>query len=456
MKIKQHLLYEYVKSEMYLNLVVILLISISALLFQQYYYGIILLFIIFSILIFYVRKRRILRNKLIVVFLLLVLFLLKIIFGFTFKSNKEGALDYNIKTNKEYLFKFIPLGDSGHNNERKLIGHITDTKPKDKNFIGRRLFISTGLSINSAENRPKEEILGTINSSSITDKVIIIENIRESKFENDRLHLLTKQKKDLDQIKDYESVGFGWAMLSGSKEFIKKDKIKEFIETGTMHLFAVSGLHIGFLYLLITFIIKIFRVDRFTAFVIKFILSSIYLFYIGFPISAVRAFIMITAFEVCNFINIKQKRITFFNISIICLIIYDYSIILSISAQLSFTVVLFIIFTYSKNIKNDLSFFEKIVDYLIFSVSAAAGSTLLVLDYFGYFSFIGVLTNFLITPFIFIFYTINILFFYFFLFFDSLFILDFHFFFYSIISWIVDLSLFLSSFLPSIEDGGLK
>ena len=110
--------------------------------------------------------------------------------------------DYNIKTNKEYLFKFIPLGDSGRNNERKkLIGHITDTKPKDKNFIGRRLFISTGLSINSAENRPKEEILGTINSSSITDKVIIIENIRESKFENDRLHLLTKQKKISTRLK---------------------------------------------------------------------------------------------------------------------------------------------------------------------------------------------------------------------------------------------------------------
>ena len=135
------------------------------------------------------------------------------------------------------------------------------------------------------------------------------------------------------------------------KEFIKEDKIGEFIETGTMHLFAVSGLHIGFLYLLITLIFKIFRVNRFTAFLIKFLLSLIYLFYIGFPVSAIRAFIMITAFEVCNFINIKQKIINFFNISIMCLIIYDYLIIFSISAQLSFTVVLFIIFSCYKKIK---------------------------------------------------------------------------------------------------------
>ena len=455
MKIKQHLIHEYVKSELYLNLVVILLISISALFFHQYYYEVILFFIILSILILYVRRRRILRNKLIVVFILLFLFLFKIIFSFTIKSNKKEDFVYN-KNNKEYLFKYIPSSDSSQNSGIRLIGHITDTKPKDKNFIGRRLFISTDLSTKRAENRPKEEIWGKLNSSITTDGVIIIEDIRETKFKNEKLHFLTKQRKDLEQIKGYESVGFGWAMLSGSKEFIKGDKIKDFVETGTMHLFAVSGLHVGFLYLLITLIIKIFRVNRFPAFLIKFFLSLIYLFYIGFPVSAIRAFIMITAFEVCNFINIKQKRINFFNISIICLIIYDYLIIFSISAQLSFTVVLFIIFTNYKKIKNDFSLVEKFVNYFIFSVSAAAGSSLFVLDYFGYFSFISVLTNFLITPFIFIFYTINVLFLCLFLFFDSLLILDFHIFFYSIISWIVDLTLFLSSFLPSIEGEGYE
>ena len=63
-----------------------------------------------------------------------------------------------------------------------------------------------------------------------------------------RLKYLSREKRKVTEILEHKSISFGWAMLTGSKEFLTKTSQNLFLETGTIHLFAVSGLHIGLIY----------------------------------------------------------------------------------------------------------------------------------------------------------------------------------------------------------------
>ena len=64
--------------------------------------------------------------------------------------------------------------------------------------------------------------------------------------------------------KDRKYKAFVYALLFGDRSLLDWGQLSLFKETGTMHLFAVSGLHIGIVYLIFSYILKrIFRKDRF-------------------------------------------------------------------------------------------------------------------------------------------------------------------------------------------------
>ena len=73
-------------------------------------------------------------------------------------------------------------------------------------------------------------------------------------FENIR----RKIDSNLDGIenKDEKYKSFVYALLFGDRSRLGVQQVKLFKETGTMHLFAVSGLHIGIVYLIFSFILR--------------------------------------------------------------------------------------------------------------------------------------------------------------------------------------------------------
>lgn len=150
-------------------------------------------------------------------------------------------------------------------------------------------------------------------------------------------------------------------------------------------------------------------------------------------------------------IYFKNKNIVFFCITLILFLFLDTTVLHSISVQLSFTVVLFILFSL-ENLKQKNDYSPLNLSFLlIVSISASSGSALLLIDYFGHFSFVGILVNVLISPIIFIFYFINILFFSLYFSIDSSLIISFQVFIYDIISYIIESGVELSKFLPNQE-----
>ena len=96
---------------------------------------------------------------------------------------------------------------------------------------------------------------------------------------------LTTQDEHLSEI---------WrAILMGKKECLSKEQLQHFFYTGTMHLFAVSGLHVGFVSSFIFFLCRWAFLPRFLQLFITGIGVCFYAFVVGFTPSTLRATLMV-------------------------------------------------------------------------------------------------------------------------------------------------------------------
>lgn len=84
------------------------------------------------------------------------------------------------------------------------------------------------------------------------------------------------------------------AMITGDKSGISRDVREGYRVTGTMHLFAVSGLHIGILSMAILQGIGLTRMPRVAVHGMTLVAVALFVWIIGSPPSAVRALLMLT------------------------------------------------------------------------------------------------------------------------------------------------------------------
>lgn len=83
------------------------------------------------------------------------------------------------------------------------------------------------------------------------------------------------------------------AILFGKKEFLTKEIFDNFFYTGTMHLFAVSGLHVGTVAGFFFFMFKLIRLHEVVNTILTLSFVLFYVIIVGFSASTTRAFIMI-------------------------------------------------------------------------------------------------------------------------------------------------------------------
>ena len=200
------------------------------------------------------------------------------------------------------------------------------------------------------------------------------------------------------------------ALLIGRKEGISNDIMEAIRNTGIAHLFAISGLHLSFvaglffvlsrnLLVLYTRLAESYNIKKISA-IIAIIISLIYLLIAGVPVSAQRAFIMVS----CIFVGvlIDRSHNSFCSIAIASFIILLFSpeSLLSPSFQMSFAAVLALIA--SRNIFFKLVVINNILQYFLSIVVSSLIAGLATLPYviyhFNYFSIAGVFANLLAIP----------------------------------------------------------
>ena len=208
------------------------------------------------------------------------------------------------------------------------------------------------------------------------------------------------------------------AMLLGEKEQLLYEQKQRFMVTGTMHLFAVSGLHIGIITLFIAQLLACLQIHRYAVALITLPLIFIFIQTIGSPPSAMRAFIMINIYWLSLLIRRQPNAFSALILSALIILTIDPWQLHSLGFQLSYTVVTSILLFglplnrwaqskckyYAYLPKENWSYFHKATEKLsntlimLFAISFSAwlGSLPICLKIFGFVSTSGIVANILL------------------------------------------------------------
>ncbi len=182
------------------------------------------------------------------------------------------------------------------------------------------------------------------------------------------------------------------------------EEIKEKIRyIGLSHLFAMSGFHISVIFLIAYFIFsKIFKKKNIIEISILILISLYYLSINSSP-SFTRAYIMLVIYLAGKIFYEKINMKKSLWISAIISILYNPSIVFSISFQLSYLAMIAILYIYPSVIESFRKIKTKVkrnkfTDYLILSVIIQLFLAPLVVYYFLTFPFLGMFFNVLLVP----------------------------------------------------------
>ena len=195
------------------------------------------------------------------------------------------------------------------------------------------------------------------------------------------------------------------ALTIGQKSDLDPEVKKNFSNSGTMHVLAVSGLHVGIFYGIFLFIFNKLINTRWKYLIIIFIVIQLWFYAIitGLSPSVVRA---VTMFSILALGKLIDRRSNAFNLvfaSAFVILLFDPGLLFSVGFQLSYLAVLSILFFGPKLIRAQPFWIPaKIWTLLAISLAAQIGTLPLSLFYFQQFPTYFLLSNLLVIPAVFI------------------------------------------------------
>ena len=331
------------------------------------------------------------------------LILSSIIVTFIFYSNKP--VSYSGKfVKKEEVFSVIQLESTkreliieGNKQEQLVCKPIKFLSPSEKHEQKRTYLILDDHFIN---NYDILAVKGVLYETSELDKVNFLKSLH-LKPVNSSKRYSTLFFNDL-KIKTVTK-SFLKAFMFGNKDDLEERHVNMFIHSGTMHLFAVSGLHIGCLYAAFVLLFKILGVKQRLSMIITLIILLGYLFLVNFSVSSTRAYTMLCVWVISKLLGLRVINISVVSIAGIGLLLYDTDSFLDIGFLLSITVVLTIIWSGdggkypSPKSKKFFTWFFKLLQV---NYSAFWGSFLILAKCFGLIVPVSLLSNLFILPFV--------------------------------------------------------
>lgn len=206
-------------------------------------------------------------------------------------------------------------------------------------------------------------------------------------------------------IQQADNQGIAIAMILGNKDYIPSELYEAYRKTGSAHIIAVSGLHVGIIAFIIMAMLKPMTTRSKWAKLLKAggiisILTS-YAFVTGLSISVVRATVMYASVILIYLLS-HQKNIwnTLAGVAFLILIIQPQQLF-QIGFQFSFLAITGILL-FNPLLSQYIHSENRIIKYILslFTVSISAQALLwpLIIYYFNLFSFGFLLTNLLIIP----------------------------------------------------------
>ena len=234
-------------------------------------------------------------------------------------------------------------------------------------------------------------------SSIFIERVNHLKKIKNKHFLRDSFYCKINNSKLSKECKS-----FIFAFLLGNKSYLSNNQYDTFKASGTMHLFAVSGLHIGCLYAILYFGVNLLLKNKKLIVTIPLAVLLIYVELVGYSVSSVRAFLMITAWSVVKLVEKRTFALYIMIFSMTFCISYESKIIHSLAFQLSFTVVLVIMWLCSLKRRTNYHSITKsfLRNLTIVGYASYWGSFLLILDHFNLIITFSFFINLILVPFV--------------------------------------------------------
>lgn len=126
------------------------------------------------------------------------------------------------------------------------------------------------------------------------------------------------------------------SILLGDKSGMDYDIYENFRTSGSLHIFAVSGLHVGIVSFLILGVLILFRMHPVNARLATLPLLAGYVYITGMPVSAVRAFVMISLIFVAMNLRRRIHAVNILSATVILFLLWNPIQVLAPGFQLSF------------------------------------------------------------------------------------------------------------------------
>ena len=240
-----------------------------------------------------------------------------------------------------------------------------------------------------------QKIYGTLKTSNIE----VLEKNTCNIISTLSYKLQTKIIENSNKILPEDTQGLFIGILLGEKTNISDDIIESFKTSSLSHILAVSGMHVSYIILGMTYIVTKIKMHRRIGYILTIIILIIFMLITNFSASVVRACIMGILLLFSKLCYRKSDIWTTIAISILIAILYNPYCIMNVGLQLSYAGTIGIIL-FNENVINFLNKYMNIKISQAVSVIISAQITILpiMICSFNTFSLTFIISNLLATP----------------------------------------------------------
>lgn len=187
-------------------------------------------------------------------------------------------------------------------------------------------------------------------------------------------------------------------IITGDKADIDEDTREAYMKAGLSHILSVSGLHVGFLMLLLTYVLMPFRFEKKLKGTIILIIITYYVLLIGAPLPSIRALIMLVVLMMGKAIGREYNLLTSVSFAGMIMLVFnplsvhDPGFMISFGAMYSIAIIYPVLYRILKCIPSAIR------GAVAFSLSVWLGLAPLLAHYFNYISIISILLNLIAVP----------------------------------------------------------
>ena len=252
-------------------------------------------------------------------------------------------------------------------------------------MTGVVLFGALLINLNGNTSDDDDSITGRSRDFFLTQREVLLQRFAEAGLADDNYAIVA-------------------AMVLGDKSALSRDIKNTYSVTGASHVLALSGLHLGIIYALLSFLV-VGRRWQFLTQILIILSIWAFVFLVGMPTSVVRAAVMLTVYALLALGHRNKMSINTLAFTAIVMLLFQPSALFTISFQMSFMAVLSILLfmplfegVFSEEYLMTHRWVKWLWGMVAVSCAAQIGVAPLIAYYFGRFSCWFLLTNFIVIP----------------------------------------------------------